>query len=159
MSYADFEAQYKDELEFCKTVTYADLASMNETQRLVYAKAKAYAKEMLEITINEVHNTNWDIGDRKVDETLKATGDMFAISDFEDEGITEEGIAKLESGIMFKAFEEALIAKYREMNPTLVNGVEAESKIKEPKKVIVNGVILIHNPDGSVYNTNGQRIK
>lgn len=159
MSYEEFAEKYKDELEFCKTVTYADLASMNETQRMVYAKAKAYAKEMLEITINEAHNTNWDIGDRKVEETLKASGDMFAISDFEDEGITDEGIANLKSGIMFKAFEEALIAKYREMNPTSVYGVEAKSTAKGPKKVIVNGVTLIYNPDGSVYNLNGQRIK
>ena len=38
---------------------------------------------MLETTINEAHVTNWDAGERKTAEALKATGDMMTISDFE----------------------------------------------------------------------------
>lgn len=159
MSYAEFAEQYKEELEFCKTVTYADLASMNQTQRTVYAKAKAYAKEMLTITITEAHTVNWDVGERKLDETMKATGDMYAISDFEYDGITEQGLSELKSGIMYKAFEEALINKYRELEPSGINEVSAEPTQKTPIKRVVNGVVLIFNPDGSIYDLKGNKIK
>ena len=159
MSYEEFAETYKDELEFCKTVTYADLTSMNETQRMVYAKAKAYAKEMLTVTINEAHTVNWDVQERKLDETMKATGDMYTISEFEDDGITQEGISKLESGIMYKAFEQALIDKYNELNPTDVKEIESDSSAKKPIKRIVNGAVLVFNPDGSVYDLKGNKIK
>ena len=159
MSYEEFDAKYHDELEFCKTVTYADLNSMNETQRYVYAQAKAYAKEMIEITINEAHTTNWDAGEKKLNETIKATGDMMTISDFEYDGITEEGLNKIQSGIMYKAFEEALTDKYNELDRTGIENVEVNPTQKKPIKRNVNGQILIFNPDGSVYDATGKRIK
>lgn len=159
MSYEDFANQYKDELDFCKTVTYADLASMNETQRMVYAKAKAYAKEMLSITINEAHKVNWDTGERKLDETMKATSDMYTISEFENDGITDSGLSEIQSGIMYKAFEEALINKYKELDPSGISTVTTESQQQKPVKRVVNGAVLIFNPDGSVYDLKGNRIK
>lgn len=159
MSYEEFVKKYKDELEFCKTVTYADLSSMSETQRLVYSKAKAYAKEMLTITINEAHTVNWDTGRRKTDETLKATGDMYTISEFEDEGITDQGLAEIKSGIMFKAFEEALVKKYQELEPSVVKEAAVENKPQKSFKRVVNGAVLIFNPDGSVYDLKGNKIK
>lgn len=159
MSYAEFAKKYKNELEFCKTVTYADLSSMNETQRFVYSKAKAYAKEMLQITVNEAHTVNWDAGERKLDETLKATGDMYAVSDFEYDGITEQGLADLKSGIMYKAFEEALIAKYNQLEPTAIGGAKSDENQNKSCKRVVNGAVLIFNPDGSIYDLSGNRIK
>lgn len=159
MSYEEFTEQYKDELEFCKTVTYADLTSMNPTQRMVYSKAKAYAKEMLTTTINEAHTVNWDTGERKVEETMKTTSDMYTISEFEDDGITDEGLNKIQSGIMYKAFEEALISKYNELNPTEVKEISADSKQNKPVKRVVKGSVLIFNPDGTIYDTKGNRIK
>ena len=159
MSYEDFAAQYHDELEFCKTVTMADMGTMTPTQAMVYSKAKAYAKEMLNTTINEAHTVNWDAGERKTNETMKATGDMFTIMEFEDDDITDEGLNEIQSGIMYKAFEEALISKHREFDPTGVEGVKVNNQPKEPQKVIKNGGLLIFNPDGSVYNGLGKRVK
>ena len=104
MSYEEFSAKYSEQLERFKYCTMEDIPLMSSEDRAVYAKAKAYAREMLETTINEAHQTNWDIGDRKVQETLKATGDMYIISDFEYDDITEEGLAEIQSGIMYKAF-------------------------------------------------------
>ena len=159
MSYEEFAEKYHDELEFCKTVTYADLGSMTESQRFVYSKAKAYAREMLETTVNEAHTTNWDIGDRKLEETLSATENMYTISDFEYDGITEENWAEVKSGIMRKAFEEALISKYQKLKPDGVESTKSDGSVKKATKAIVNGVLLIFNPDGTVYNGAGQRIK
>ena len=159
MSYEEFEEKYHDELEFCKTATMADLGQMTPTQAMVYSKAKAYAKEMLNITINEAHNVNWDAGKRKTEETLKATGDMYTVMEFEDDNITEEGLNKIQSGIMYKAFEEALISKHREFDPTGVEGVKVNNLPQKPRKVIVNGTLLIFHPNGSVYNGLGERVK
>ena len=159
MSYEQFAETYKNELEFCKTVTYADLYAMNETQRKVYAQAKAYAKEMLEITTNEAHTVNWDVGERKLDETLKASGDMYTITEFEYDGITEQGLSEIKSGIMYKSFEDALITKHRDLDPTDIEKITTNAQSKEPKKVRINGVTVIFMPDGSIYNLNGRKIK
>lgn len=159
MSYEEFASKYASELEFCKTVTQADFGSMTETQRMVYDKAKAYASEMLNTTIQEAHTTNWDVGERKTEETLKATDDMFTISEFETKGITDNGLAELKSGIMYKAFEETLINAYRELNPSGIEDVEQDEKLQKPQKVIVNGAVLIFMPDGSIYDISGKKIK
>jgi len=159
MSYENFASKYRKELDMCKTVTYADLASMNETQRTVYAKAKAYAAEMLELTITEAHTVNWDAGERKTQETLKASGDMYTISDFEYDGITTNGLNQIKSGVAYKSFEKALIDKYKELNKTGNEEISADKKIKTPVKRVINGVVLIFNPDGSIYDTSGKRIK
>ena len=159
MSYEEFANLYKEEIEFCKTVTYADITSMNEKQRMVYAKTKAYAAEMLQTTINEAHTVNWDAGERKLDETLKASDDMFILSDFATDGITDEKLNEFKSGIMYKAFVDALINKYHELFPSGIEDINADKKEQKPKKQIVNGVVLIFNPDGSVYDTSGKRIK
>ena len=166
MSYKEFAEKYKDELEFCKTVTYADFNHMDATQAEVYRKAKAYAKEMLTTTINEAHTVNWNIGERKLEETMKASGDMYTISEFEDDGITEQGLSEIKSGIMYQSFKEALIDKYNELkdsgedNPeTSVESAKSEEKPKKPVKCIINGALVVINPDGTIYNLNGQRIK
>jgi len=159
MSYEEFVSKYAAELEFCKTVTAADFGSMSDTQRMVYAKAKAYASDMLNTTILEAHTTNWDVGERKTDETLKATDDMFTISEFETDGITDEGLSKIKSGIMYKAFEESLIDTYHELSPSGIEDVKQDNQPKKPKKVLVNGAVLIFMPDGSIYDTSGKKIK
>lgn len=158
MSYEEFATKYKEELEFCKTVTAADLNSMTETQRMVYAKVKAYATEMLTTTINEAHNTNWDAGERKQAETSKATDGMSVISNFETDGISASGLAKIESGITYKAFEEALVNKYQESEANGIDKIVTDKKDRS-KKVLINGQVLIFTPDGSIYNTSGQKIK
>ncbi len=159
MNYKDFADKYKEELDFCKTVTYADLTSMTDTQRTVYSKAKAYAKEMLTITINEAHQVNWDVGERKLDETMKATDDMYAISEFEDNGITKQGLSDLKSGIMYKSFEDALISKYNELNPSAIELVTSNNPTKKTIKRLIDGKILIYKPNNSIYDLNGSKIK
>ena len=159
MSYEEFAAMYPDELENCKYVTYATLSTMNETQAYVYSRAKAYAAEMLDITLNEAHNVHWDIQERKLYESLDASGDIYLLSEFEYDGITPEGIAEFKSDISYNGFEKALISKYQELNPTSVSEVKEEESIKKPVKRIVNGNILIFNPDGSVYTLKGEKIK
>lgn len=159
MSYDDFTKEYQEELEFCKHVTYADFSNMTERQAFVYGRAKAYAKDMLERTIEEAHTVNWNAGERKVDETLKATGDMYTISEFEDKGITEEGLTNINSGIMYKAFEDALISKYQESIPTGMKESQKEEAPRSVEKRIVNGQLLLFYSDGRIYNDAGQRIK
>ena len=84
---------------------------------------------------------------------------MFILSDFETDGITDEKLNEFKSGIMYKAFEDALINKYHELFPSGIEDINADKKEQKPKKQIVNGVVLIFNPDGSVYDTSGKRIK
>lgn len=162
MSYAEFSETYKNELDFCKTVTYADLIAMNETQRYVYAKAKAYAKEMLLTTINEAHVVNWDTGEKKLEETLKASGDMYIISEFEDDGITNENLSQIQSGIMFKAFEDALLNKYYELNINKTDNIsntKIQSKLKKSVKYFKNGKVIIVSPNDSSCDLNGQKLR
>ena len=159
MSYSEFVSKYSAELEFCKTVTAADLSSMTDTQRMVYSKAKAYATEMLNTTINEAHTVNWDAGERKLDETSKSTDDMIKISDFEYDGITEEGLNEIKSGIMYSAFEEALVEAYKNSDDSGVESVHKDNTSPKPRKILENGEIRIYSPDGSVYDTSGRKIK
>jgi len=159
MSYSEFAEKYSAELERCKYVTYADIGLMDETMAYVYDRAKAYAAEMLEITIQEAHNVHWDIQERKLYESLEAAGDISVISDFEYDGITDEGLAQIQSGIMYKAFEEALVSKYNESNPPDgMEGVKTEPNQKQAVIRIVNGNILIFK-DGSIYDLLGNKIK
>ena len=61
---------------------------------------------------------------------------------------------------MYKAFEEALIDKYKELNPdTSVTETKTDEKPKKAVKCLINGAIVIFASDGSVYNLNGERIK
>ncbi len=160
MTYQEFAAKYPKELEKCKYVTAADLHNMDSTMAYVYGRAKSYAAEMLDITLAEAHNVHWDIQERKLYESLDASGDIYIISEFEYDGITPEGLAQFKSGISQNAFENALMDKYRELNPeTSVDEVSTSGKLQKPKKVVVNGAVLIFNPDGTVYDLNGQRIK
>lgn len=170
MSYEEFAAKYSNELEKCKYVTYGDVGLMDETMAFVYGRAKAYAAEMLETTIQEAHNVHWDIQERKLYVSLEAAGDEYTISEFEYEGITEEGLAQINTGIMFKSFEEALIDRYHELKPADTpdnpteepDAVVSQTTEKQPKKTvkrIVNGTVLIFKPDGSVYDLKGNKIK
>lgn len=156
MSYEEFVSKYSAELEFCKTVTAADLNSMTDTQRMVYGKAKAYATEMLNTTINEAHNVNWDAGERKLEETTAATDGMMLISDFEYDGITEEGLSNIKSGIMFSAFEDALVEAYNNSGESGIESVHNDNMSLKPRKVLENGKIKIYSPNGE-YDIGGRR--
>lgn len=159
MSYQEFAKKYAKELEQCKYVTYADLHNMDSTMAYVYDRAKSYAAEMLDTTILEAHNVHWDTQERILYTSLDASSDIYAVSEFEWDGITDEGLNEIQTGLMYKSFEEALIDKYREIEPTGMKDADVEQTPKETKKVNVNGVILIYNPDGTVYDLNGHRIK
>lgn len=155
MSYEEFREKYKEELEFCKTVTYADLNNMTQTQRYVYSKAKAYAKEMLLTTINEAHTVRWDYGERLTEEISKYNNDFIEILYFEDkENLTTKDINSLSSGIMRKSFKEALIKEY---TTTDIKSTEENQKIKKSKKVITKDGVIIENPDGTKYKITGQK--
>ena len=177
-SYEDFAEKYPNELEKCKYVTFADIGNMNETEAYVYGRAKAYASAMLDITTNDAHNTHWDIQERKLYEALAASDAIYAISECEYDGITPEGLAGIDSPIAYNAFETALIEKYEPLKPadttpdenpddgagddeteTSIQNTEASNVQQKPVKRVVNGAVLIFNPDGSVYNIYGQRIK
>ena len=134
MSYEEFAAKYPAELEKCKYITAAEVRYLNETEAYVYDRAKAYAAEMLEITIQEAHTTHWDIQERKLYESLDAAGDTYVISEFEYDGITDEGLSDIKSGITYRAFEDALIDKYNELKPTAISTEKAGEKPKNPVK-------------------------
>lgn len=159
MSYEEFASKYAEQLEKFKYYSLADVAAMSPEDRAVYSRAKAYATDMLETTIYEAHQTNWDLGEQKVAESLKATGDMYLISEFEDDGITEDGLNEIQSGIMYKAFEEALVSKYMELDPTGIEESGIGGKEQKSIKRVVNGAVLIFNPDGTVVDMQGRRIK
>ena len=191
MSYKDFAEKYPDELEKCKYVTYADIRNMNETMAFVYGRAKAYAGAMLDTTIFEAHNSHWDMQERKLYASLAASEAIYAISEFEYDGITSEGLADIESALSYNAFQTALTDKYKELKPndttppdnndddknndnnndgvnnnnnnnnndeTSVNSTTVTPP-QAPIKRVINGTVLIFNPDGSVYNIYGQKIK
>jgi len=155
MSYKDFAKKYKDEIEFCKQVTYADYASMTPTQRDVYGKLRNYAIEMLDTTIVTAQMANIDANNRISEETLKATNDMITLMDFQYDGITDSGLNRLESDITYKALEEALIKSYRK---TDIDSPQADNNENKRKKVIgKNGVEIRDN--GKKYNLAGHQVK
>ena len=156
MSYADFAKQYKNEIDFCKTVTPASLGNMNQTQAFVYSKLKAYATEMINITINEAHTVRWDTGERQVEETNKATStdDMFTIYGFEESGITDEGLNSFESGILYQAFEDAVVAEYGNYLKSGIDTPKTDNKKSGTWKEWINGKLRIHTPNGD-YNEAG----
>lgn len=155
MSYEDFDKEYHDELEFCKTVTYADFNSMNERQTFVYKKAKAYAKEMLETTINEARNTRFNYGERLLDETNKTSDDLSTITDFESDGISEESWTKLKSGIVINSFKEVLKKNLFGNKPSSINDLTIKPLTTKSIKRIENGEVVVITPNGLQYNING----
>ena len=155
MSYKDFDKEYHNELEFCKTVTYANFNSMDERQAFVYGKAKAYAKEMLETTINDARNTRLDYGERLLDETNKTSDDLSIITDFEFDGINDENWAKLKSGIVINSFEEVLKKNFSGNNPNGINDLITKPSLTKSIKKIENGEVVVITPNGLKYNTNG----
>ena len=155
MSYADFDKEYHDELEFCKTVTYADFNSMNARQAFVYGKAKAYAKEMLETTINEARNTRFNYGERLLDVTNKTSDDLSIITDFELDGISDESWAKLKNGIVINSFKDVLKKNFSENKPNGMNDIIAKPLTTKSIKRVENGEVIIVTPNGFKYNTNG----
>ena len=159
MSYADFDEEYHDELEFCKTVTYADFNLMNERQAFVYGKAKAYAKEMLETTINEARNTRFHYGERLLDETTKTSDDLSTITDFELDGIKDDSWTKLKSGIVINSFKEVLKKNLSENKPNGINDlITTEPLTTKSIKKFENGKVVVITPNGLKYNTNGTLI-
>lgn len=155
MSYADFDKEYHDELEFCKTVTYADFNSMNARQAFVYGKAKAYAKEMLETTINEARNTRFNYGERLLDVTNKTSDDLSIITDFELDGISDESWAKLKNGIVINSFKDVLKKNLSENKPNGMNDIIVKPLTTKSIKRVENGEVIIVTPNGFKYNTNG----
>ena len=59
---------------------------------------------------------------------------------------------------MFKSFEDALVAKYRESNPNAINDAKADAQQKTPIKRLINGTIKIFKQNG-VYDLNGHKTK
>ena len=155
MSYADFDKEYHNELEFCKTVTYADFNLMNERQAFVYGKAKAYAKEMLETTINDARKTRLDYGERLLDETNKTSDDLIAMSDFEFDGINDENWAKLKSGIVINSFKEVLKKNLSGNKPNGINDLITKASLTKSIKKIENGEVVVIKPDGLKYDIKG----
>ena len=156
MSYADFDEEYHDELEFCKTVTYADFNLMNERQAFVYGKAKAYAKEKLETTIDEARNTRFNYGERLLDETTKTSDDLSTITDFELDGIKDDSWTKLKSGIVINSFKEVLKKNLSENKPNCINDlITTEPLTTKSIKKIENGKVVVITPNGLKYYTNG----
>ena len=159
MSYKEFAKKYAKELEQCKYVTYADLYNMDSTMAYVYDRAKSYAAEMLDTTILEAHNVHWDTQERILYTSLDASSDVYAVSEFEWDGITDEGLNEIKTGLMYKSFEEALIDKYRK-DPTGISNAEAEQLPNGAVKVHKNGKVYIYNPaEDTYYDLNGRRIK
>ena len=157
MSYADFDEEYHDELEFCKTVTYADFNLMNERQAFVYGKAKAYAKEMLETTIDEARNTRFNYGERLLDETTKTSDDLSTITDFELDGIKDDSWTKLKSGIVINSFKEVLKKNLSENKPNCINDlITTEPLTTKSIKKIENSKVVVITPNGLKYYTNGK---
>lgn len=155
MSYADFDKEYHNELEFCKTVTNANFNSMNERQAFVYGKAKAYAKEMLETTINDARKTRLDYGERLLDETNKTSDDLIAMTDFEFDGINDENWAKLKSGIVINSFKEVLIKHFSENKQNGIDDLITKPSLTKTIKRIENGEVIVITPDGLKYHVNG----
>lgn len=155
MSYEDFDKEYHDELEFCKTVTYADFNLMNERQTFVYRKAKAYAKEMLETTINEARNTRFNYGERLLDETNKTSDDLNTITDFELDGIKDGSWTKLKSGIVINSFKEVLKKNLSDNTPNGIRDLTTKPLMTKSIKKIENGEVVVMTPNGLKYNTNG----
>ena len=155
MSYADFDKEYHNELEFCKNVTYADFNLMNERQAFVYGKAKAYAKEMLETTINDARKTRLDYGERLLDETNKTSDDLIAMSDFEFDGINDENWAKLKSGIVINSFKEVLKKNLSGNKQNGINDLITKASLTKSIKKIENGEVVVIKPDGLKYDIKG----
>ena len=160
MSYQEFAKKYAKELEQCKYVTYADLYNMDSTMAYVYDRAKSYAAEMLDTTILEAHNTHWDTQERLLYASLDASSDVYAVSEFEWEGITDDGLNEIQTGLMYKSFEEALIDKYREIDSTGIGDSQVEQLPNGFIKVRKDGKVYIYNPaENTYYDLNGHRIK
>lgn len=155
MSYADFDKEYHDELEFCKTVTYADFNSMSERQTFVYGKAKAYVKEMLETTINEARNTRFNYGERLLDETNKTSDDLSIITTFELDGINDDSWTKLKSSIVINSFKDVLKKNLSENKPNGINDLIVKPLTRKTIKKIENGKVIVITQNGLKYNTNG----
>ena len=155
MSYADFDKEYHDELEFCKTVTYADFNSMSERQTFVYGKAKAYAKEMLKTTINEARNTRLNYGERLLDETNKTSDDLSIITTFELDGINDDSWTKLKSGIVINSFKDVLKKNFSENKPNGINDLIVKPLTRKTIKKIENGKVIVITQNGLKYNING----
>lgn len=155
MSFADFSVKYSKELEFCKTVTYADLYQMTEIQRYVYSTVKSYAKVLLTTTINEAHDVRWYSGNKLQEETNKYTDDMIKILDFESNGLSKQNFENLSSGIMKTSFLKALTSYLKANN---IESVDSEDKNKTIKKVTKDGIVII-TKDGKKFDITGKKIK
>lgn len=156
MSYAQFAQNNRGIIEKCKTMTVAGMASLTPSEADAYSRLQAYAKEMIDITVNEAHTIRWNVGERKVDETLKATGDMYKISEFETDGITEQGLDEIESDIMYNTFKNTLIDTYKKINPDGIDGVECDKRKGTWKEPDGHGGLIIHTPKRN-YDLHGRR--
>ena len=128
---------------------------MNERQAFVYGKAKAYAKEMLETTINDARKTRLDYGERLLDETNKTSDDLIAMSDFEFDGINDENWAKLKSGIVINSFKEVLKKNLSGNKPNGINDLITKASLTKSIKKIENGEVVVIKPDGLKYDIKG----
>ena len=158
MSYKDFAKNNRSIIEKCKTMTLAGMASLTPSEADAYSRLQAYAKEMIEITVQEAHTVRWNAGDRKVEETLKATGDMYKISEFEYDGISEQGLNELESDIMYNTFKKTLIDAYNKINPDGMDEVSANKRKDVWKEPDGKGGLTIHIREQD-FDLHGRRRK
>lgn len=142
MSYEEFEAEYKDELEIIKTITTAQLVSPDTPQRVkdAHYKAQQYAYDLTAREKEVMRDIRTDSGYREMEETFDYGNNMMIIEDMKDDGITEENFAQLTNPIMYRVFTEALL----EANKG--NGIDlnsAETFIPKSVKGVLDGKMLV----------------
>ncbi len=137
MSYEEFINSY--DLEFTKSTTINDL---NNEQKIIYDKARAYVKEIKKLARDELQNTRWDWGEKLSDETRKYSDASVQLVDYTDEDyiLTENAIDNLSSGIVRESFKEALFEKY---NATGINLTQENEE----------------SPNGKFYNTQTHQVE
>ena len=60
---------------------------------------------------------------------------------------------------LYKAFEDAVINKFKEEYPTSMENIAQNNKKQKAVKKIVNNVVEIISSDGKIYSTDGKEIK
>ena len=161
MSYEEFEAEYKDELEIIKTITTAELNSADTPQRVkdAHYKAKQYAYNLTAREKDVMRDVRTESGNREMQETFDYGDNIMVIEDMKLYGITEENFAKLTNPIMYRAFTEALQEAYGD---TDIIESPKDDKIQEhraKKAEMIDGVPCIQGRDGHWYTLGGIRMK
>lgn len=112
MSYEEFEAEYKEELQIIKTITTAQLNSPDTPQRVkdAHYKAQQYAYNLTAREKDVMRDIRTESGNREMQEVFDYGDSMMVIEEMKDDGITEENYAQLTNPIMYRAFVETLMS-------------------------------------------------